>query len=397
MAGNAKGAVPAGNRLTIQFWLKSQTAAAASYASAVSTPGNPLFEHYLTPAAYTARFGPSPAEAASVEAWLRAAGFSGVSADSGRDYVAGTASVSAIDSALQTRLRYYRPTAGVSAGGYQLRANDRPVSLPASVAGSVLGVTGLENAGRRATTYATPKISAAPGAQAGKPISFPCSSWYAQHYAHRLPRQYGATSFPTVICGYSADQLRRAYGYNRHNIGKGVTIALVEIGLAPDMFETLQDYTRVNRIESPSASRYAELSLGQGSACGDEFDVEEQLDVESSYDMAPLANQLVIGGDSCNDGFYGLQALFDADTAILERQPAVTPLAQIASNSWEGNDESQPLNLVNIEHAYLLRAAAEGVSMLVLGRRRLGRSRPRRLTPSPSRSAAPRSASASRT
>ncbi len=196
-----------------------------------------------------------------------------------------------------------------------------------------------------------------------KPISFPCSSWYAQHYAHRLPRQYGTTSFPTVICGYSADQLRRAYGYNRHNIGKGVTIALVEIGLTPEMFETLQDYARVNRIESPSASRYAELSLGRGSACGDEFDVEEQLDVESSYDMAPLANQLVIGGDSCNDGFYGLQALFDADTAILNGAGG-HPLAQIASNSWEGNDESQPLNLVNIEHAYLLRAAAEGVSML---------------------------------
>ena len=134
VAGNAMGAVPAGNRLTIQFWLKSQTAAAASYASAVSTPGNPLFEHYLTPAAYTARFGPTAAEAASVESWLRSAGFTGVSADSGRDYVAGTASVSTIDSALKTRLRYYRPTAGVNAGGYRLRANDRPVSLPAAVA-----------------------------------------------------------------------------------------------------------------------------------------------------------------------------------------------------------------------------------------------------------------------
>ena len=95
------GAVPAGNRLTIQFWLKSQTAAAASYASAVSTPGSPLFEHYLTPAAYTARFGATAHEAASVESWLKSAGFTGVSADSGRDYVAGTASVSTIDTALR--------------------------------------------------------------------------------------------------------------------------------------------------------------------------------------------------------------------------------------------------------------------------------------------------------
>ncbi|HEX4290595.1 MAG TPA: protease pro-enzyme activation domain-containing protein [Trebonia sp.] len=361
--GDAMGAVPAGNRLTIQFWLKSHTAAAESYASAVSTPGSRLFERYLTPAAYTARFGATAREAASVESWLTSAGFSGVSADSGRDYVSGTAPVSAIDSALTTRLLYYRPTAGINAGGYQLRANDRAVSLPKAVAASVLGVTGLENAAP-VKTYDTPKIAVAPGAMSGKPISFPCSSWYAQHYVRRtLPRQFGTTSFPTIVCGYSADQLRAAYGYNRHNIGKGVTIALVEIGLAPGMFENLQDYARVNRIESPSASRYAELSLGRGSACGDEFNIEEQLDVESSYDMAPLANQLVIGGDSCNNGFYGLQALFDADTAILNGAGG-HPLARIASNSWEGNDEAQPLNLVNIEHAYLLRAAAEGVSML---------------------------------
>src|SRR3984957_16892799 len=129
VAGNALGAVPAGNRLPIQFWLKARTTAAAGYASAVSTPGNPLFEHYLTPAAYTARFGASSAEAASVEAWLRSAGFSGVSADSGRDYVAATASVSTIDAALRTRLRYYRPTAGVNAGRYQLRGKDRPGAL----------------------------------------------------------------------------------------------------------------------------------------------------------------------------------------------------------------------------------------------------------------------------
>jgi subtilase family serine protease len=362
VAGNAMGMVPPVNRLTVQFWLKTQTAAAASYASAVSTPGSRLFEHYLTPAAYTARFGATAHEAASVESWLKSAGFTGVSADSGRDYVAGTASVSAIDTALSTQLRYYRPTAGINAGGYRLRANDRPVSMPKSVAASVLGVTGLENAAP-VRTYATPRVPVAPAAPAGRPISFACSSWYAQHYARRLPRQYGTTSFPTVVCGYSADQLRAAYGYNRHNIGKGVTVALVEIGLTPDMFQTLQDYARVNRIQSPSASRYAELALGRGSACGDDFNVEEQLDVESSYDMAPLANQLVIGGDSCDDGFYGLQALFDADTAVLDGVGG-HPLAQIASNSWEGNDESQPLNLVNIEHAYLLRAAAEGVSML---------------------------------
>ena len=363
-AHNALGAVPASTKLTIEVWLKPQTAAAASYATAVATPGSALFEHYLSPSAYTAKFGATSGEATSVESWLKSAGFTGVAADSGRDYVQATAAVSTIDAAMKVQLNYYRPTASVNAGKYELRANNRAVSLPASLSDSVIGVTGLDNAAP-VQTYVRPKTSTPPSAaKAGKPISFPCSEWYAQHYVvNRLPKQYGTTKFPTILCGYTADQLRSSYGYNRHNIGKGVTIALVEVGLTPDMFLTLQDYAKAAHIQAPAASRYAELSLGQGSNCGDPFDIEEQLDVESSYDMAPLANQLVVGGDSCNDGFYGLQALFNADTSILNGV-GDHPLAQIASNSWEGFDETEPLNVLNIEHAYLVRAATEGVSML---------------------------------
>jgi subtilase family serine protease len=78
--------------------------------------------------------------------------------------------------------------------------------------------------------------------------------------------------------------------------------------------------------------------------------------------MAPGASQLVVGGDSCNDGDFGLQGVFDADLAILGGSGS-HPLATIASNSWESGDESQPADLTVIEHAYLLRAAAEGVGM----------------------------------
>jgi subtilase family serine protease len=178
-----------------------------------------------------------------------------------------------------------------------------------------------------------------------------------------LPRQYGTGRFPTVICGYTPRQLRRAYGYSSVNNGRGVTIALVEVGLTPFMFKTLQMYARVHDIQAPSAQRYAELSLGAGSACGDPFNTEEQLDVESSYDLAPMARQLVLGGDSCDNGDYGLQALYDADLMILNGAGG-HPIAQIASNSWEGGDETIPANLLRIEHDFLLKAAAEGVTML---------------------------------
>jgi subtilase family serine protease len=363
VGSHVTGTVPAGGRLTIQFWLKPRTAAAARFATAVSTPGSKQFRHYLSPSAYAARFGATPRSAGSLMSWLKTAGFTGVGDDRYRDYVQATASVSTIEAALRVRMNYYRAP-GASAGRYRLRANDRPVSLPVALAGDVLGITGLDNAAP-AMTYAREgglPGTARPAPRAATP-SFPCSRWYRQHTTAPLPRLYHATRFSTVICGYTPQQLRRAYGYRSASSGKGVTVALVEVGLANDMFGTLQMYAKVHRIQAPLPRRYAELSLGKGSACGDPFNIEEQLDVEASYDMAPASNQLVIGGDSCNNGFFGYQALYDGDLAVLNGF-GDRPLAQIASNSWEVNDETIPANMMAIQHSYLIRAAAEGVSML---------------------------------
>ena len=52
--------------------------------------------------------------------------------------------------------------------------------------------------------------------------------------------------------------------------------------------------------------------------------------------MAPGAHQLVVGGDSCNEGDFGLQGLFNADLAVLGT--GSHPLATVASNSWERRD-----------------------------------------------------------
>ena len=352
------GDVAGSARLTIEVWLKPALAGAERFAAAVSTPGSPRFRHYLSPAAYTARFGASRGAATSVESWLRAEGFTAVTTDSGRSYVRATAPVSKINAAFRVQLKTYRSSASAHADGYALHANDRAVSLPASLAGRVLAVTGLDNA--------APILPLAKGSRAAPPGrpppgAAPCSGYYGQHMAAGLPRQFGVTSFPTFVCGYSAGQMRSAYRASGTATGKGQTIALVEVGLTPDMFLTLQDYARANHMPAPSPERYAELSLGKDS-CGDPFDLEEQLDVESSYDMAPGANQLVVGGDSCDQKLEGNQGVYNADIAILDGAGG-HPLATVASNSWETGDESQPLSQTNLVHAYLVRSAAEGVGM----------------------------------
>jgi len=355
----ATGYLASGRHLTVQLWLKPDVAAAERYATAVATPGSALFHRYLSPAAYTARFGASQAAAAQVESWLRGEGFTGVTADSGRAYVRATAPVSVINAALGIRLTLYKPSAAVNAGRYPLRANNGPVSLPASVATRVLGVSGLDNA-----SPVVPLIRPDTGPDIGGRSASPapdCSQYYGQHTISGLPEKYGTTTFPLKLCGYTAGQLRAAYGASNASTGKGQTIALVERGLTKDMFLTLQDYAKANDMPAPSATRYSELSLGQNT-CGDPSDGEEQIDVEASYDMAPGASQLVVGGDSCDNGDAGNQSVFDADTAILDGANG-HPLATIASNSWESGDDGQPTSYTIIENAYLVRAAAEGVGM----------------------------------
>jgi subtilase family serine protease len=353
----ATGAVAGSDRLTIQVWLKpGQPGAAEQYATAVSTPGSKLFHHYLSPDAYTERFGASPASARAVESWLRGQGFSSVAVDAQRNYVRATGTASAVDAAFRTRLENYRSSARVNAGRYQLRGNAGAVSVPASLSRYVLGVTGLDNAAPRLPLMRS----------AGKPTAkgaVPCSNYYDQHHLSGLPKQFGETSFPTQICGYGAQALRGAYGMNMQNDGKGQTISLVELGLAPDMFQTLQDTVSADHFVAPSPARYTELSLGSDS-CGDPFVVEEQLDVETSYDMAPGANQLVVGGDSCNNGDFGVQGLFDADLAVIDGVGSShRPLANISSNSWGPGDDLQPAIDTSIMHAYLVRAAAQGIGM----------------------------------
>src|SRR5262249_56386958 len=106
--GRVTGAVGGPVRLTSQVWLRPGHAdAAARYATAVSTPGSSLFGRYLSPAAYTARFGASRAGAAAVGAWLHHRGLTGVHADAQRNYVRATGAVAAIDAAFQIREQDY--------------------------------------------------------------------------------------------------------------------------------------------------------------------------------------------------------------------------------------------------------------------------------------------------
>ncbi len=253
------GPVASATPLTIQVWMRpAHLAAAQRFATAVSTPGSGIFHHYLRPDAYTARFGASKARTHAVESWLRGQGFTKVQADAQRNYVRATGKVASIDAALRTQIEDYPSSAAVSAGPYQLRANSRPVATPKSLARYVIGVTGLDNVMPRFPLLRAPR----PASGAAKSKAR-CSQFYGQHFIAGLPEQFGRTTFPTQICGYSAQQLRGAYGIDATSNGRGQTVSLVELGLVKDMFLTLKDLAASDHFQAPSASRYSELLAGR--------------------------------------------------------------------------------------------------------------------------------------
>jgi subtilase family serine protease len=349
------GPVPATEKLTVQVWLKPDLSGATAFANAVSSPGSAEFHHYLSPRAYTARFGPSAAQARAVGSWLAGRGLTQVHADSGRDYVSATGPASKIGSAFGVRLNRYRVT-GANGRPTVIQSNDRNVSVPASLAPSVLAVTGLNNT--------QPATFDAAGAQARQPAAAPaCSHYWAQYVRGFHPAFHGFTKGALPICGYSADQLRGAYGATMASTGQGQTIALIEDGTPTAMFTTLTDYARSNHLPAPVSSRFRELQIGHGGACGNPFDGEEQLDSEASYAMAPGATQLMVDGDSCGTRLQGVQPLFNAELAVLTGN-GNSASASIESNSWGiSGGESYPVIYAKTAHAIALRGAAEGVGI----------------------------------
>jgi subtilase family serine protease len=348
------GNVPSTQQLTVQLWLQANVSGETAYANAVSDPHNPNFHHYLSPNAFTAKFGPSPAAADAVRTWLRQQGFTNVSVDAQRNYVRGTAPVSTVQNALRVQMKTYR-MAGSAA---PVTSNDRDVTLPASIAGDVQGISGLSNLQPTTDRMPTP-TPAQIAAEADN-----CSNYYGEHTQSGLPALDGTTSFPTHVCGYTGPQLRAAYGMNNASTGKGVTVAYIEDGTPYKMFQTLTKWAAANQLPAPRSTNYQELAIGSGDSCGNPFDGEEQLDIEAGYAMAPDARQLLVGGDSCDQAGGGIQALFDADLAVVNGNGG-HPLASIASNSWglTGGESTLPAEYITLAHSILLRAAGEGVGM----------------------------------
>jgi subtilase family serine protease len=333
--------------VTARVFLAGQDPAGlASYAMAVSTPGNALYGHYLTPAQVMAGYGPTQAQVSAVSSWLTGAGLTVTTVkDEMGGYVAVQGSVRAAARAF-----------GVSFGTFRGpdrradRAPDGTASAPAGVASDVLTVSGLDTA-----THDMTPADTLPPPGPNYWVAPPCSQYYGQKIAVKEPSAYGAKQ-PWTNCGYTPRQIRGAYGVSRSGMtGKGVTVAIVDAYASPTMPSDANQYAKVTGDKPFAAGQYTQdLASNFTGTAPNECDApgwygEQTLDVESVHGMAPDANVVYIGAASCND-----QDLGDALALIIDNH-----LASIVSDSWgEPADDSSE---IPVYEEIFQAGAAEGI------------------------------------
>jgi subtilase family serine protease len=319
------GTVPSGQHVDARVWLApNNSTQLASLAKAVSDPSSSQYGQFLTTAQYDQQFAPTAAQVAAVSQWLTGAGLSIVNVGPDNHFVAVSGSADAINAAFGTQLALYQ------VNGTEQQAPSSDLSVPTSLASSVLAVTGLARFG-----HATqPADFGAPPAHVN---GAPCSSYYGQQSASTLPQFQGHT-LPYIVCGYVPSQLRSAYGvkggysfgpFGGVGLGRGTTVAIIDAYDSSTLLKDANTYASrhgdgvFGRFQFQNHSVPEDAST-EGDCGGNGWYGEQTLDVEAVHGMASNANVWYYGAASC----------FDDDLLAAMAQVVSDNAAPIVSDSW---------------------------------------------------------------
>jgi subtilase family serine protease len=367
------GAAPASKSVSIAVHLAlNNTASLKSLAADVSNPKGAMYGHYLTPAQFAERFAPAAAAVNQVKALLENAGMKNVTVGPHGVYVSAVATVAQLRTAFSVSQNLY------SFAGRSLRANTQEPSIPASLAGKVVYIEGLDDtsmlrtpmhrsivegahvAPAAAAKSATATTITPPPVAAGNGPPY-CNQWYspATELVANLSTAadvYGA-AIPWLNCGYTPAQIQEAYGLHSTTYkGKGVTVAITDAYASPTLMADLQAYS--TNYGLPAVQNGVNFSqivpLGIYSVpesdtleCGGEYGwwEEQSLDVAAVHGSAPGASILFVGSSDC------------ATSLTLAFMNVVyNHLADVVTDSWSNNGEA----IAPGEQAAFDQAAATG-------------------------------------
>jgi subtilase family serine protease len=392
----------AGLTVKLQVHLAPQPGLAAA-ATAVSTPGNAAYGHYLTAAQARARYGSTAAQAAAVTSWLTGQGFTVTGHDQHSITVSGT--VAQVNAAFATQVSEYDTTYDEQPRPFvsRLPGVSGGFSVPAAIAGDITSVSGIstielpeDSAAPKSSTSASsisPSIASTSGSSASKTTTsktttsksltplqtrktkavrqaaaspadadVSCSAYWGQHTAS-IPSAYGHTTANVGICGYTPDQLRSAYGVTGSaNTGKGRTVAILISNYLTGIEADTNRFFTAHGLKGFAPGQYREvLSPNLESTCTENSTLGQEdeigIDVQAVHMAAPDAKVVLVGTDCdyVSDLFLGDQ-LAGAEKIVDEH------LADVVSSSWGLPEESfSPAEMAPWEATFQL-GALEGIS-----------------------------------
>jgi subtilase family serine protease len=311
--------VPAAQQESAKVWLAPRNAAELdTLARSVSDPASSQYQQFISRDAYVSRFAPTQAQIAAVTAWLNGVGVHVDQTGADAHYLAVSGTAAAFNAAFGTQLAKF------AVKGRQVQAPAADVSVPDTVASSVLAVTGLSTFGHTVKP-----------ADLGAPDAFvngtPCSSYYGQQQAASLPKFNGAT-LPYAVCGYTPSQLRGAYGVDRSGLdGNKQAVAITDAFDAATLESDASQYARLHGDKAFQRKQFSDRSVPDSTVgtrvddCGGNgWYGEQTLDVEAVHGMAPKADVLYYGAASC----------YDDDLLAQLSQIVHDNDASVVTNSW---------------------------------------------------------------
>jgi len=337
-----QGALAASTRVSGVVALRLRDGAgAAKFINQISDPRSPLYHHYLAPGQFSQLFGARPATIAAVRHRLSADGLDVTGVSRNGLLISFSATASDAERAFHTGLDRVR-----LADGRLGQATSSTVSLPASIAGDVQAVIGLDELVHETSgaLLATPKHHATPGAAApvsaaGGPVA--CQAALAQQ----------ATG------GLTVQQIANSYGvgglYQAGDVGVGQTVDIYE--LEPFLTSDIRAFD----LCFFGAHHGVHLSVtnvdgGPGTGPGS---AEAALDIESVAGIAPGAHIHVFSGPNMDQPFGPL----DTWNAI-----AVADDARQVSSSWgvcETAEQVGQPGVQQVENEIFQQMAAQGQSV----------------------------------
>jgi subtilase family serine protease len=337
-----------------------------SLLDALYTKGSADYGRWLAAGQFDSRFAPSRATVQAMTSYLQGKGLS-VQRTVTPFLLRAVGSSAQIDAAFGTTIDSYR-----NAQGVQFYSNDSSVSVPASLAPSVLGVVGLTNTVRQRPMYqlAPARPARSTGHRGGEPkCEIPYPTTLAQLEAIPPNGPYNGYGGGPGCSGLTPSQTNSIYNApsaGPRAKGAGATVAVFELTAYNHSDITTWAHTfygpryqprlvDINVDGGPLAPNTSKCPVGDTCFYGYGGDIEAEADIEQDLTIAPDTNSVLVY-NAPNDE-TGQTALDEYATI------ANQDIADSISTSWGQCEADAGLAYAQAENIIFEQMAAQGQSM----------------------------------